>query len=269
MRFLKYILSRTSKKPSPVRIPLTGSGIKGQDYYSVSLIRADKQISDLLVQKSGKRGVACREWDGERYSRRQIIPWTELKGACIEIRHYLEGHEFRFNSAGSFFWRETLCLPKLTILKQRISQSIYNARTPVRSSRIELLKRLVERRVHFYEEQRSYRIINENGDSIVTLLTEIYGLKVFGHPRKDAYYARLLIDLDSLIATKDVRMVEIGYVATGNAVETIAVYEQENRQHMDDKIHNRRIFWLTVILAIVGILQIPHIQKLLGIGPNS
>jgi len=274
MILLKCALNKTSKKPSPIRIPLSGSAGVKQDYYSVNLTRKDHNITDLLVRKSGKRGVACKEWvenENEpangRFSKNVIIPWEELENAKIEIRHYLKGHEFRYKSAHAFLLHQLFYLPYISIIKSWVSQTFYNTRTPVRSSRIELLKRLVRRRIKYHTEQGNYSIRDETGDSLLDLLTDIYGTRIYLHPKIDEYRSNLLIDLDSLVATDDVKITINKYVAAGKAVATIAAYEEENRRHLDNKKHNNRIFWLTVILAIVGSLQIPYVQSLLEMGP--
>ncbi|WGI22419.1 hypothetical protein [Amylibacter sp. IMCC11727] len=149
--------------------------------------------------------------------------------------------------------------------KNELYQAIYNSLTPVRSSRVDLLKWLVNRRIEYHAKNNSYRIGNEHGDSVVTILAEMYGNRIYSHPKKDEYRANLLIDLDSLTATDDVKIVDNNYVATGRAVVTIAEYEVENRHHLDNKKHNNRIFWLTIVLVLVGILQVPYVQEYLGI----
>ncbi len=106
MILLKCALKKASKKPSPIMIPYTGSIVKKQDYYSVNLTRSGRNFPDLLLRKSGKRGVVCKQWiesEGEpaggRFSKNIIIPWKDLENAKMETRHYLIGHEFRYDTA--------------------------------------------------------------------------------------------------------------------------------------------------------------------------
>jgi len=247
-------------------IPLSGPRTEHQDYYSVMLRYRGGGEPDLLVGKSGKKGVVGKEWAGESFSIPKNIPWSDLEECKIETSHYLKGHEFRYDSAFSLLWREALFLPKLAIWGRETRQKFYNSRTPVRTSRIDLLKLLIEHRVDYHAQNNNYSLHNEKGDSIVDILKAIYGIRIYLHPRKDAYRAQLLVDLDSLVATNDVSMVDRNYVATGKAVATIATYEEENRRHIDNKKHNNRILWLTVALVLIGLLQVPKFQDFLGIG---
>lgn len=272
---LKCALKKTSKKPSPTMIPYSIRSGEKQDYYSVNLTRSGHNFPDLLVRKSGKKGVACKEWvqsedqtAGGKFSKNIIVPWEKLRNARMQTRHYLKGYGFKYDNASTFLWREFLLLPLFHVWKNQISQALYNTRTPVRSSRIELLKRLNDRRIKYHAENNNYQIRNEQGDSVLNLLSDIYGDRIDAHPKKDEYRANLLIDLDSLVATEDVKITNHKFVATGKAVATIAAYEEENRRHLDNKNHNSRILWLTVILAIVGVLQIPFVQNLLGLGTS-
>jgi hypothetical protein len=276
MILIKCALKKTSKKPSPIMIPYTGSGIAKQDYYSVNLTRSGHSFPDLLVRKSGKRGVVCKEWvenenkpaDG-RFSKNVIIPWRDLENAKIETRHYLKGHEYRYSNAHTFLLHQFFHIPYISVFKSWVSQAFYNTRTPARSSRMELLKRLVRRRIKYHAEHNNYQIRDEIGDSVVELLKSIYGIRIYSHPKNDEYRSNLLVDLDSLVATKDVRITNHNYVATGKAVATIAEYEEENRRHIDNRKHNNRIFWLTIALVAVGLLQIPWVQNFLSVGSGK
>lgn len=273
MILLKCALKKSSKKPSPIMIPYTGSIVEKQDYYRVYLTRSGRNFPDLLLRKSGKRGVACKQWiesegesDRSRFSKNIIIPWKDLENAKMETWHYLKGHEFRYDTARALLLHQSFFLPYISVFKSWLSQAIYNTRTPVRSSRVDLLTRLVNRRIRYHAEHNNYLIKNERGDSVLELLAAIYDIRIYSHPKKDEYRANLLVDLDSLVATGDVKITGHNFVATGKAVATIANYEEENRRHVDNKKHNNRILWLTIILAIIGVLQIPYVQNLLGIG---
>ena len=86
-------------------------------------------------------------------------------------------------------------------------------------------------------------------------MTKLYSIKWVLHPSGDEQQKKLGLYLDSLEESKELRKVNDEYVVTGKAISTIEKYEEEERRHTEAVKLQRKMFWLTILLLIVGILQ--------------
>ena len=188
------------------------------------------------------------------------IPYQWLGNKTFKAKHYLGSQFFTYFSPVKLLIWEYLRFPRLKILKNLLAQFLYNAKTPIRTDRVEILKKLVELRLELdTDDSISMERILENdyGSEIYEIISKLYGDRIFNHRRYEHISAHLALLLESLVVTNDVIRggQESHYRATGKALSTIAQYEQENRRHKEQMRHSSKIFWLTVVLALVGILQ--------------
>lgn len=89
-----------------------------------------------------------------------------------------------------------------------------------------------------------------------SLLTHFYTVRWVHRPDKDelmTYYTYLL---DSLKVSEDVSATEHhGYKLMPKALNTITGFDLEEQRHNDNKKIQTGLFWLTIVLMVVGVVQ--------------
>ncbi|MCB2168872.1 MAG: hypothetical protein KQI78_14525 [Deltaproteobacteria bacterium] len=95
-------------------------------------------------------------------------------------------------------------------------------------------------------------------------MNKLYSMKWILHPRGEQEHNKLELYLKSLVDSGDLREINQEYVVTGKAITTIQNYEEEERLHVENVKLQRKMFWVTLILAFLaliqsGLLQLPTI----------
>jgi hypothetical protein len=98
-------------------------------------------------------------------------------------------------------------------------------------------------------------------------MTDLYTIKWVLHPQGDQQQQKLEFYLDSLVATGELIKNNHKYVVTGHALRTIEEYEEQERKHTENVKMQWRMFWLTLaILALTlvqaGLVKLPPIIDL-------
>jgi len=225
------------------------------DCFSAEIRSLEGQYFDLQVGKILKEGVEGRLMErNEGYS--EGSGWCVTNHGLDKIEfsatHFLGLRSFQYSSPLKFLMWKLVKIPKLIILKDRLSQLWFNSKTPARTNRIETLRELVDMRLE--TDANSPNAASEGKDSI-EILAKIHGRKIIFHPEYKSTRASLELDLESLVESGDLHEKNRYYRATGKALSTIANYEQENRRHQEQMQHNSWIKWLTIALVFVGMLQ--------------
>jgi hypothetical protein len=178
----------------------------------------------------------------------------ELRTEVIFV--YLD-HEFKCDSLSEFYWFIALKRHKISRVVTKTKRALYAYYTPNLKDRTELLSILVEE--YLLAEN------HHQGLSAFAVVQKLNGKWIFFSSKYKPTLRRIELVLDSLVSSGELS-VEAGiYTIEPKAIETLTEFESDNRRHLDNVSHNRRIFWLTAILAIVGIFQIPIIQRILGL----
>ena len=94
----------------------------------------------------------------------------------------------------------------------------------------------------------------------MSLFSKIYGDRAYGHPRFDNEWVMFELLLKSLHESGEISEDAGKYSLKGKALETIAAYEEQERRHRDNVIHNRQILGLTFVLTVIGILQVDTVE---------
>lgn len=61
--------------------------------------------------------------------------------------------------------------------------------------------------------------------------------------------------LDKLAETNDLVKNGIDYQITGHGVAAIELYEEQERKHGESISTQRRMFWLTIVIALLTLVQ--------------
>jgi hypothetical protein len=199
----------------------------------------------FLVDGIVDEGIRAKAWDNESHSAECSIPNKEIHQNELEFRHFLRGYEFRSRSALIFSAQEIVRWPYIAVLFDKLLQSLFNARSLVRTERMDVLKKLVA--------------ASWNGGDCsvtgVTLISQLYPLRTWLHPQLGPLLAYYTSILDSLVVPGDLICNNGFYRVLPKALVTISEFECEERRHKRLVNQQRWIVILTVILAVVGAIQ--------------
>ena len=102
----------------------------------------------------------------------------------------------------------------------------------------------------------------------------IHTHKWYLHPNKDDQHHRVKVYLDALTQTGDLTGDGFNYKITGQGIAAIEVYEEQERKHAESIGIQRRMFWLTLFIIILtviqaGLVKLPPLIDLSGGGPAT
>ena len=168
------------KRKAPDVIALTGKKARDNNCFSAVLYGPDGD--EILVSAVGAHGIVGRAWSGERFENETIIPNEHLGEFAVRISRYFGEHYFDYNSALSCIVGEISWRPWRTLVVNKIVQQVFNAKTPIRSKRIRILKRLIQDRIDDAITHGGLTRRDFQGKSAIQLLGEIHGLRIVRHP---------------------------------------------------------------------------------------
>ncbi|EKF9846949.1 hypothetical protein O1D35_003649 [Vibrio cholerae] len=88
------------------------------------------------------------------------------------------------------------------------------------------------------------------------LMTKLYSIRWVTHPSGDELERKLQLYLDSLVKSGDLTECDnLSYKVNGNALITIERYEEEERRHIEAVKLQKKMVFLTVVLAIIAVVQ--------------
>ncbi|GAB3673959.1 hypothetical protein [Salinisphaera aquimarina] len=213
------------KKPAPRSIPLSGPRASSNDFYAAYLDFAALELK-LLVKEKEPGGYSGRLWYQERDGRDCTFLNASISSgqAAVKIEHYYKGNEFNYTSAWKFLLCQKLRWHDFQIVKARFLQRRFNKKQLIRTERIELL---------FYLVEKELQSPNSVFDPLY-LGMQRHGRRWFYHPDRKEHEAHLKLVMNSLVATKDLKLKDNHlYVVEPKAMATLSQYEREERQHHD------------------------------------
>lgn len=86
-------------------------------------------------------------------------------------------------------------------------------------------------------------------------MTDLYTIKWVLHPQGEPQHQKLEFYLDSLVATGELEKVKNKYVVSGKALRTIEEYEEQERRHTENVKMQWRMFWLTLAIVVLTLVQ--------------
>ncbi len=262
-RINKYILKCAvivaTKKPAPTRIPLTGENALKNDCFVVEVQATDGDKTDFQVDLVSKKGFCGRlktlnEQGRTEYSVKACVPLKSLEKWEFEANHFYKTYRFRYRSPFKFIVWNAFSLFKLEILKEKISQLFFNISTKERTERIEVLTELVSMRAEMTDDIL-LGFVKDQHQSSFELFRKFYGEKVFGNPQYKMMLYRFEMILRSFLDGGEISETRNGFQVEPKALALISQYQEENRRHKEQMAHNRRIFALSIVVAIATIMQ--------------
>ena len=219
----------------------------------------------FIATKYVKQSLIGLEWDGNSYTKPHSFSLSELENEKLRVTHYYGLSTVTSDNIYDIAWNR---FSKFVYLKIHIfnyiisaNQYFFNKRKLVTQKRIKLLKFMVNDQL-----DRTH-----DGITSMDLMTKLYSIKWVLHPNAGEQEKKLDLYLASLVFSKNLEKINNEYVVGGKALLTIEKHEEEERKHTEAVKLQRKMFWLTVFLAALAIVQagLINLPTLLDLTPNS
>jgi hypothetical protein len=227
---------------------ITDAEGKKLNCYDVAI---DKDTEPFFyVEKVQDDKLVGRLWNGTTYnSQESSISIDSIADYRFSITHRYGYSTVRYATIYGYLISKLTYWPyiRIDILTwlDRHYQYLFNKKRIVTKKRIEVLKAILN---HYFESTHS-------GINIIDLMVRLYSIRWVLHPGSDDETKKIQLYLDSLIVSGDIQKVNEEYVVLGKALTTIEQYEREERNHVGAVKLQRRMFYLTFILAIAAVVQ--------------
>jgi len=155
------------------------------------------------VEKVIEEGVSGLVWNGQRYQDECSIPNRNLMEYNFRSRHFLGQYSFDYESPLKLLFLEKICTPRVNIFRDKLGQRIFNSKTPVRTSRIELLKKIID--YQFENKNNPDRVYgnSDNGITSFEIIDRMYSYRIYDHPDYERMKFDLEMNLEALVDSGD------------------------------------------------------------------
>ncbi|MBN1928031.1 MAG: hypothetical protein JW764_00590 [Chlorobiaceae bacterium] len=244
--YKKYIEYALSKK-CPVMISRSGEKGKRVNCYSIAIDKENQPC--YLVKSLVDDELTCLQWDGNSYSNECKVAFSIIKPKDFRISHYYGLSEVTFFGINDFILGRLFFIEYIKIHLYRIltatNQYVFNKKKLFTKQRIKLLRVLFDLRL---EGEKKFHVFR--------LMTELYTVKWLNHPDGNSQIQKVEFYLNALVDTGELKKTEGGtYELTGLAIRAIEDYEEQERKHVENVKIQRRMFWLTLVIVLLTLVQ--------------
>ena len=251
MKLGKYIFKLFAphlvKNQCPMTVSRIGGDAKSQNCYYLYVYSNSEP--KLVIKKINTKGVIGKYFDGNAFCGDSCIPYELFNLSDIRITHFYGTATFEYKSHFNYvlhgFTRKDIVLSHLRRISSYILQFYFNRTKLIMVQRHELLKVLVQ----------NYIDSTHTGIGHLDLMAKLYSIRWIMHPKGEEVEKKLKLYLDSLVETGELSKINTEYVVNGKAIVTIENYEEAERRHRDNIKAQRRMIYLTVLLAIFALVQ--------------
>ena len=223
----------------------SGTGLEDVDCYGVNLYVEGGTLENVSTVSATH--LTLRTYPNERpedFVEREI-PLDGLSPKDFTVIHYRGGDDIRFNGLADLFWSELFRVPELLRWKSRFvkrwRQSKFNRKKFESLDRISFLRTILK-------HNKSTTSLG----GITELMLREYGHEYFHHPQMEIFQEEARFMKNTLVEIGDLKEVN-GFMITGQGYMAIVNFEEEERKHNESIVLQRRITYLTLVLAITGI----------------
>ncbi len=242
----RFVLKRVLARQCEATIPRSGEKGARVNCFVVSIDKGDEPY--LIALGLEEDTLSCIEWDGSKYQIERQVALAGFNLSDITVTHYYGLSTVRYGGVLDYLIDHTLAWPYLKIHAvswlSSIDQYLFNKRKLVSKQRIDLLKLLVD-----------LAMDGKHSHEAMDLMTALYTMKWFLHPQGEETHRRLEFFLEALVETGELRKVNHAFVVTGLALRAIEEYEEQERKHTENVKMQWRMFWLTLAIAVLTIVQ--------------
>ena len=245
-KLLASVLAKVLARPCGSTIPRSGEKGAAVNCFVTAIDKGEEPYLIVLGLVGGD--LSCIEWNGSRYEIPRTIALADFSQRDFKVTHYYGHSEVRYSGIVDFVLSRACGYPyaKIHIVRALSSfdQYLFNKKKLYTRQRKELLRVLVN---HALEG----RVEHEPLD----LMTDLYSIKWFLHPQGMDQQRRLEFYLDSLVETGELKKMNYKYVVTGYALRAIEEDEEQERKHTESVKMQWRMFWLTLAIVALTVVQ--------------
>lgn len=245
-----WILPKISKKICPEdRIPRTGIEGEKVDCYVINIDRNSEPY--LLVKSIEESKAKCLKWNEalSRYCDEFVLEIDSIDDKELTIIHFYGLNTLQFSGIKSFLFHRIFFLKYIRVnissFLQKISQYLFNKKKLISTTKIELLKFMLNDQLG-----RTHQ-----GISTAHLMRKLYSVKIFSRPDFLSLHHKITFYLQALKISGDLELINNEYVVTGKAVTTLEIHEENERRHRESVILQWFIAMLTVGLLFFSASQ--------------
>jgi hypothetical protein len=243
----RWLLPRLIAKRCEDLIHRSGAKAEAVNCYVVAIDRA-KTPYFLATAIDGDVLTGLR-WNGRSYADDASISMSDAESGTLRVTHYYGLATIPYESVYGLAWNYVTRLVYLRIRVRRYIESTYqyvfNKKKVVTKNRMDLLQLMMDDQL-----DRTH-----DGIASLDLMIKLYSMRMLLHPSFDLQHKKLVLYLDSLVSSGELKEVNDQYIVTGKALATIERLEEEERRHGEAVKVQRGLLCLTFILAIAGIVQ--------------
>ena len=240
----KWAFIKACSKMAPNRIFMSGPECEKNDFYTIR-IPTEGNPNGLVLVVNGSL-ITILEGEGKEPS---TVAIDDVDMAQIEITHYLHNFYTTYDGIDNFI---SHCLSKKDVVKvkslriiQKLSQKIFNKKVLHSKPRHELLEYIVE----------NYGVKNKEF-GLISLMSDIYSIRSFGHPDKDKCLDKLRLYLSSLSESGEItKGKQSDHRVTGKAIVTLEAFQNDERRHKDSVRLQYTMVVITIFLAFLASIQ--------------
>lgn len=227
-------------------IPTSGDQDQNNNFYVIYLLDKEKTARFLVENLAGDEVQGKWSLDGNNFAEEKALNIAELADFQPWIHHFYRGGIFYTIGITMFFRYRWSCWPWIRVKFDRYLQSRFNKRELPRQDQMNVLRYILSETVKNHAFQTDP----------TSLLTHFYSARWVHRPDKEELMTYYTLLLDSMKEAQDLEDTEHhGYKLKPQALNTITTFDLEDQRHDDNKKNQKGIFWLTMVLMVVGILQ--------------
>jgi len=243
---MRRVIQMALVKRGGPTIPTSGDEARKNDIYLIYLLDGAGVARFLVYDLVGDQVQGKWSLDGQNFTEQRSLDTSELAEFEPWIQHYYRGWTFYTIGLPKFLLYRLTCWPWIKVTYDRYLQSRFNKRELPRQDRMKVLRYILAETV----KDRAFQT------HPTSLLTRFYTVRWVHRPDKEELMTYYTLLLDSMKEAKDLETSQHnGYKLRQQALNTITSFDLEEQRHTDNQNTQNRIFWLTVVLIVVGIVQ--------------
>ncbi|MEJ5088386.1 hypothetical protein [Brucella pseudogrignonensis] len=240
------VISLALRRKAPALIPTSGDRAKDNDCYAVYLLDETGEARFLVMNIEGTQVQGKWSHDSKTFTEEKVIATSQLPDFTVYIQHYYRTWTFYSIGIWQFLRYRWSRWPWIRVTFDRLLQSRFNKKELARQARMEVLEYVLAETM----KDRKFQT------HPTTLLTHLYSVRWVHRPDNDELINYYTFMLDALKDSGDLEVTQHhGYKLAPKALNTVSAFVQEERRHGDNYKIQRGIFWLTIALMFVGLVQ--------------
>ena len=231
-------------------IPTSEKAEKSINFFTVYINNEDRSPY-LLPQKINGDIIEGLEWVEEKqpgsFKKEVSVNIDDILSKKIFVIHTYGTYEVRFEGICDISLGRVFYLSYIKIIMDIIRQYFFKKKKIHTKKSIDVLKILIK----LHNEKKPIH------SSIPHMMTDIYSINWVDHPDKEFAKRELTLHIDSFLKNEEIEPDSSStYTVTGKAIQTIQLYEEQERKHRENVLIQMAIISLAVVTAICAVIEV-------------